>query len=259
MSITADAVAFAPGDGVLLIGHGTRDTTGTQQFFELGERLAERLAPLPVESCLLELQSPNIQEGWLRLKARGVRRVLASPLLLFSAGHARSDIPDALDRCHRNSPEMTWRQSRPLSRTPELLQLVLKRLDESLHQATAPPDRVALLMVGRGSFDPCAQADMKCLTHWVAGRREAASVAVAFYAMAHPPLPVALRRLAAERATASLIIQPHLLFEGSLYQAILKQVKQVAAEFPDKQFIVSHYLGPEPEVVDALTRRLTAF
>lgn len=253
-----DDCAFKPGDGVLLIGHGTRDAAGTRQFFELGEKLRSRLSPLPVEPCLLELQSPTIAEGWENLKARGVKRVLASPLLLFSAGHAKSDIPDALSQCLRHSSDMIWQESRALSRAPELLRLVLQRLDESLLKSPSRRESTAIVMVGRGSFDPCAQADMKLLTHWVAGQRNVAITTTAFYAMAHPRLPVVLRRVAVNASIETIVVQPHLLFEGALYQSILKQVDEVASEFPHKRFIVSGYLGPEPEVADALVRRLSS-
>jgi len=254
--LKTDSLRFLPGDGVLLIGHGTRDASGTAQFFDLGQRLANRLHPVAVEPCLLELQSPTIGEGWQRLVHRGVRRVLASPLLLFSAGHAKSDIPDALNRCLEKSEGMSWRESRALSRAPELLRLVLKRLDDSLNQIAGTEASTAVVMVGRGSFDPCAQADMKLLTHWVAGQRSAAIFKTAFYAMANPKLPDVLRDVAANDSIRTIVVQPHLLFEGNLYQSIISQVNEIEREFPAKQFIVSAYLGPEEEVSDAIVRRL---
>ena len=254
--LKTDSLRFLPGDGVLLIGHGTRDASGTAQFFDLGQRLANRLHPVAVEPCLLELQSPTIGEGWQRLVHRGVRRVLASPLLLFSAGHAKSDIPDALNRCLEKSGGMSWRESRALSRAPELLRLVLKRLDDSLNQIAGIEASTAVVMVGRGSFDPCAQADMKLLTHWVAGQRSAAIFKTAFYAMANPKLPDVLRDVAANDSIRTIVVQPHLLFEGNLYQSIISQVNEIEREFPAKQFIVSAYLGPEEEVSDAIVRRL---
>jgi sirohydrochlorin cobaltochelatase len=253
-----DASRFDAGDGVLLIGHGTRDAEGTRQFFELGERLISRLAPVPVEPCLLELQPPTIEQGWTKLVQRGVRRIIAAPLLLFSAGHAKSDIPDALNACLKASPSLTWRESRPLSRAPELLSLLLKRLDASLAQSPVPMENTAIVMVGRGSFDPCAQADMKLLTHWVGGQRRASIVRTAFYAMAEPRLPAVLSDVASLPSIQTVIVHPHLLFEGSLYQSILKQVAEAAEAFPSKRFIASSYLGPEPEVADAIIRRLAS-
>ncbi len=256
LSSVGPTASVGPIDGVLLIGHGTRDRDGTRQFFELGDRLGQLLAPMPVEACLLELHSPTIREGWEALRSRGVSRVFAAPLLLFAAGHAKSDIPNALDQCAAESGCMSWHESRPLSRAPELLRIVLKRLDTSLSQVIDPADQTAIIMVGRGSFDPCAQTDMKLLTHWVSLQHPCLIVDTGFYAMAHPRLPVALRRAATNHSIRTIVVQPHLLFEGALYQAILKQVSEVAKEFPSKRFIVSPYLGPEAEVAQALVRRL---
>ena len=59
-------------DGVLLIGHGTRDAEGTREFFELASVLSKRLAPTPVEGCLLEFQRPTIDEAWQTLVDSGV-------------------------------------------------------------------------------------------------------------------------------------------------------------------------------------------
>jgi sirohydrochlorin cobaltochelatase len=247
---------FRSDDGVLLIGHGTRDAQGTQQFFALGERLKECLQPIPVEPCLLELQPPTIAQGWQALIDRGVRRVLVSPLLLFSAGHAKSDIPQALNECAKHDRDVSWLEARPLSRSPELLSLVLHRLDASLKKVHSPLDQTAIVMVGRGSFDPCAQADMKLLTYWVAGQRRVANVVTSFYAMAEPKLPSVLKQVAALPTVRSIIVQPHLLFEGALYQSIIQQTREVADTFPGKQFVISDYLGPEQEVAEAIVRRL---
>src|SRR5436190_70542 len=90
------------GLGLLLVGHGTRDSAGLAEFRELHRLLVERAGELPVESCFLELAEPNISAGIEALLARGVRQIVVAPLLLFAAGHAKRDIPegvaDALQR-----------------------------------------------------------------------------------------------------------------------------------------------------------------
>ena len=90
--------------GVMLVGHGTRDEVGTRQFFELGERLAERLNPQPVVSCLLEFQQPTIPQAWSQLVEQGVEHIDVAPLLLFAAGHAKQDIPQIIAECRRKNP-----------------------------------------------------------------------------------------------------------------------------------------------------------
>ena len=243
--------------GVLLIGHGTRDTVGHAQFFALAELLARQIAPVPVQGCLLELQPPSIAEGWDSLARQGVCHIHAVPLLLFSAGHAKSDIPLALANCQRAWPAISWDQTRPLSRCPELLELILRRIDEAFTAAPLPLERTALVMVGRGSYDPCAQADLKLLAHCVGGRRRFRQVAAAFYAMAEPNLPQVLDELAADPAIEAILVQPHLLFAGAIDQAIRDLVAQSQQRHPHCRHYCSQYLGPEPEIAAALLRRIS--
>jgi sirohydrochlorin cobaltochelatase len=242
--------------GVLLIGHGTRDAIGNEQFFALAELLARRLAPLPVQGCLLELQRPSIAEGWDLLARQGVRQIHAVPLLLFAAGHAKMDIPLALATCQRAWPTLSWTQTRPLSRCPELLDLIVRRIDDVLAAEPLQLDRTALVMVGRGSHDPCAQADMKLLAHCVGGRRRFQRIATAFYAMAEPQLPQVLDDLAADRSIQAIIVQPHLLFAGAIDRAIRDLVMQSQQRQPGCRYYCSQYLGAEPEIAAAVARRI---
>lgn len=248
-----------PTSGVLLIGHGTRNELGTRQFFQLGERLSEILQPLPVQSCLLEFQTPTIPEAWQSLVDGGVEHIHAAPLLLFAAGHAKQDIPDALKQCQQSSPQVTFDQCRPISRHPDLVDLVCQRINQTLTREQCRPDgNTALVMVGRGNRDPCAQADMRVLTEVVAHRFSFAEALTAFYAMAQPSLPDVLSELAGSGRYRSIIIHPHLLFEGKLSRAIGQQVQQVAVAHPKMQFALGDYLGPEQEIAKAIAGRIDA-
>lgn len=244
------------GVGVLLIGHGTRDAVGTEQFFSLGAMLGRQIAPTPVQPCLLELQSPSIAEGWQRLASQGVTHVHAVPLLLFAAGHAKSDIPAALAACQRQTPGISWDQTRPLSRCPELLQLVSRRLDQVFTAGQLNPAETAIVLVGRGSHDPCAQADMKLLAHCVAGKRNVRRVATAFYAMAEPRLPAVLDAIAVDRSIRNIVVQPHVLFAGAIDQGIRALVAESQSRHPHRRHWCGDYLGPEAEVAAALVRRI---
>ena len=252
--------------GVMLVGHGTRDETGTQQFFELGERLAEAMGEMPVVACLLEFQEPTIPQAWDQLVQRGVQHVHVAPLLLFAAGHAKRDIPDLIAQCQKdsqnevdvrargNSPSITCDQSGPLSRHASIIELISQRISKTCDDRN--PETTALVMVGRGSYDPCAQADMRVLTAVVAARNRFAHVATAFYAMAQPKLPDVLDRVAGLDGIETVVVQPHLLFEGRLYQAIKKQVAEAAERNKTVDFLTGDYLGPEPQVAQAIIGRL---
>ncbi|TWU57611.1 sirohydrochlorin chelatase [Rubripirellula reticaptiva] len=241
--------------GVLLIGHGTREAKGTEQFFQLGRRLENRLRPVPVEVSLLEFQKPTIAEAWDALMARKVNHVHVAPLLLFAAGHAKQDIPSAIAECQSRWPGVTTDQARPLSRHPSIVKLVTDRLQRALRQVAEPPKRTAVVMVGRGSHDPCAAADMRVMTEVIRRRVNVAHVATAFYAMALPRVPDLIDKVAITGGFDAIVVHPHLLFEGRLYQAISRQIAEAKLRHPAIQFYLSDYLGPEIEVCEAIAAR----
>jgi sirohydrochlorin cobaltochelatase len=253
--ITGDRSTESP-RGVLLIGHGTRDLVGMDQFFELGAILKERLSPLSVQSAVLEFGRPTIPEAWERLVSAGVNHIHVSPLLLFAAGHAKGDIPKIIADCHAQTPNVSFESSRPISRHRSIIDLVMQRLETGYRELATPPSRTAVVMVGRGSHDPCAQADMRVLSAIVGKRIGAAATQTAFYAMAQPRLPDVLDRLAVSGQFEGIAVHPHLLFEGRLYQAIVEQAEESALRYPTVKFVTSRYLGPDALVADAVAARI---
>lgn len=244
-------------EGILLIGHGTRDESGTKEFFRLASVLSNQVAPVPVEGCLLEFQHPTIPEAWQTLIDKGVTHIRVAPLLLFAAGHAKSDIPDALSACAAESGGVLFEQCGPLSRAPSIVDLAAQRIRVAADDRQVSGDEsIGLVMVGRGSRDPCATTDMLLLGEVVAKRVGITRHAVGFYAMADPKLPGVLDEMATCDGIRTIIVQPHLLFQGRLYDAIRNQVAEAAARHPNVRFLVGGYLGPTGEVAEALARRL---
>lgn len=250
---------------MLLVGHGTRDEIGTGQFYQLAEVLSELVTPEPVQPCLLELQPPTIREGWRRLVDAGVDHVMVLPLLLFTAGHSREDIPAAVAAAAADTPAVSYALSRPLSRHPQIIRLALERLtetfarDESLDAA-----RTAVVMVGRGSSDPCARSDMFFFSevisaHLSRSQLSVACVETAFYAMCEPRVPDVLDRVARRGDVRNIVVQPHLLFEGRLNQGVLRLVREAASRHPRITFRTSGYLGPDPRIAAALWDRAAQF
>ncbi len=242
--------------GVLLVGHGTRDEVGTAQFVELAACLSESLHPIPVEPALLEFQRPTIPQAWESLVSGGAEHIHVAPLLLFAAGHAKQDIPDIVADCQSKTPKVSFDQSRPISRHRSIIELVVRRLEGTFEKLETPPSRTAVVMVGRGSHDPCAQADMRVLSEVVSRRVAAAWTTTAFYAMAQPRLPDVLERVAGSGQCDAIVVFPHLLFEGRLYQSIVRQTEQAAQKHPQVRLLTSPYLGPDPLVAEAIAARI---
>ena len=233
--------------GLLLVGHGTLSAEGTRGFLTLADLVRERLAPVPVKAAFLELQEPTIAGGIARLANLGVKRLVVMPLLLFAAGHARRDIPQAVEQALSDlalPPEMAL-YAEHLGCHPAMLELSQRQMAKAA--GSLPPASAGdtcLLLVGRGSHDESATAEMHEFARLraKANRKQYATVRVAFIAMAKPSLTETLPEIAAA-GYRCVIVQPHLLFEGEIVERLRTNVAQIAAQHPDQQWLVTSLLA----------------
>ncbi|MFO0899946.1 MAG: sirohydrochlorin chelatase [Pirellulales bacterium] len=245
------AAAHAPRVGILLVGHGTREPAGVAQFLELARRFAGALPGSAVEHCFLELAEPTIALGLERLLSRGIDELVVAPLLLFSAGHAKEDIPAAVSVALSalGRADLTRRQTPPLECHPELLALSRERfLDVAGHGAEAS---TTLVMIGRGSRDAEATQQMHRYAALHAAQLDLPPPVVGFLAVARPNLGQALE-LTATRASERVVVQPHLLFEGLLAAEVRAAVADAQRRWPQIDWRCTAPLGPQLGVVRAL-------
>ena len=75
--------------GVIVCGHGSRDESAVHEFQSVAEGLRSRLPDYDIDYGFLEFATPIIRTGLDALRARGNKRILAVPGMLFAAGHAQ--------------------------------------------------------------------------------------------------------------------------------------------------------------------------
>lgn len=238
---------------LLLVGHGTRDETGAEAFRSFVAALQERNPDLPVGGGFIELSPPPLAEAVAELvEQRGVRRFAAVPLVLVSAGHAKGDIPAALAREEQRHPGTSYAYGRPLGPHPALLSVLERRLDEAL--AGADRSTATVLLVGRGSTDPDANAEVYKAARLLWEGRGLAGVETAFVSLAAPDVPAGLDRCAALGARR-VVVLPYFLFPGVLPDRVRRQAADWAAEHPGVRVHQADVIGPEPELLDLVMER----
>ena len=242
----------SPTDGLLLVGHGTRDASGVEEMQTLAHRVAALLPGVRVESCFLELAQPDIQQGIERMHAGGVRQLTVMPLLLFAAGHAKRDIPRQLEEAQRRRPDLDVRLCPHFGCHAKILELSAIRYRQAIERfpPVEPADTV-LVMVGRGSREPSALAEMREFARRRGELTPVSEVVTCFLAMAEPSLEQTLGDLSAH-AARRIVVQPHLLFHGELLDRIRAEVAARAASQPDKQWIIAPHLGPDRRVAETV-------
>jgi sirohydrochlorin cobaltochelatase len=241
--------------GLLLVGHGSRSEIGTAQFLALTDAIRQANAgELLVEHAFLELQQPDIDTAVGRLLDRGVTRLITMPLLLFAAGHAKDDVPRAVDGAlaRRGRSDLSRVQAAHLGCQRAIVELSHKRMDEAVQ---GREKESCLLLVGRGSHDESATAEMYEFARLRQKSLQNMKVEVAFLAMAQPLLPDALP-LIVSQGYGHIVVQPHLLFHGDLFESVERQVAEMAANCPDIQWTVTRPLADEPGILTAATESL---
>jgi sirohydrochlorin cobaltochelatase len=272
---------------VLVVGHGTRKPSGQQQLKELVEQMRRIEPSWRMEASFLELAEPTIEQAIEGLAAQGFRRIVVVPILLFTAAHAKSDIPDAVSEVAAKCGITVVGQTPSLGTAQEVIALSNRRYIEITSQAQErgcpeghcgygypqacaevcpvrgkSPCRVALAMVGRGTSDPEALAHMRRFTDLVAEQRSLAWVSTGFFAGGVPSVDELLAQAAALRPSDptdpisssefstnltcdTVVIQPHLLFEGELMDQLRARVQRWRQESPDREWVLARCLGAD--------------
>src|SRR5262250_1389846 len=230
---------------LLLVGHGTRSDAGVAEFTRfVGQVRARTRDRVPaVDGGFIELARPSVADAVARLAAPasgGPRPVVAVPLVLTAAGHGKGDIPAALARELRRHPGLSYHYGRPLGPHPVLQDVLEARIDAGL--AGAPRQDTCVLLVGRGSTDPDANAEVAKVARLLWEGRGYAGVEYSFISLAEPSVPAALdraRRLGARR----IVVAPYFLFTGVLPDRVAAQSIQFAARHRALDVRVAGLLG----------------
>jgi sirohydrochlorin ferrochelatase len=256
----ADSLALTD-CGLLVVGHGTANPQGAEECRHVAALIAAAVgAAMPVELGFLELIEPTIDAAVARLAARGCRRVVAAPLLLFTAGHAIRDVPEAVAAA-TTARRLEVRQSAALGEHPAMLALSRQRRAEVMAgRVSLPPAETRLLMIGRGASDPTAGAQLQSFADAsLVGDEIAAGwpLSLGFCAAARPTLDEAVAAVGDPGwgSVRRIVVQPHLLFRGHVEDQVSAAVGRGRAARPDVEWLQAPRLGADALVAQAVVGR----
>ncbi|MCL6503320.1 MAG: sirohydrochlorin chelatase [Pirellulales bacterium] len=229
--------------GLLLVGHGTRDQRGQAEFSALAGAIAARIPGLPVQPAFLELLQPSVEEGLRRLADAQVRQVVVQPLLLIAAGHLKQDLPRAVQGAART---MHVELAPHLGSYPLVVRVSAERFLQAAGPSTAQAARETLtILVGRGTSDPEGRAEFARFAHARQACCPTGGFEHCFVAAAEPSLHDTLWR-AASTPYKRVVVQPHLLFRGEVWDSIAQQVDRLRDAVSHKEWLLAPHLGPHP-------------
>ncbi|WP_040616484.1 sirohydrochlorin chelatase, partial [Roseibium sp. TrichSKD4] len=243
--------------GLMICGHGSRNKGAVKQFAQLAEGLKSRFPDWPVEYGYLEFANPVIKDGLDKLRDQGCTHVLAVPGMLFAAGHAKNDIPSVLNTYQAQNPGMKITYGRELAVDTRMVRAAAARIQDAIDAAETdvPLHETLLMVVGRGASDPDANSNVTKIMRllWEGfgfGWAETCYSGVTF------PLVTPGLEHATKLGYKRVIVFPYFLFTGVLVQRIYNATDEVAAAYPDIEFLKAGYLNDHPQVIDTMADRV---
>jgi sirohydrochlorin cobaltochelatase len=260
---------------LLLAAHGTRDPVGVAAFGALAARVADLAGRdgIEVAGGFIELSEPPLRDAVAELAGTSPH-IVAVPLTLVAAGHAKGDIPAALAREQIRNPGVTFTYGRPLGPHPLLIELLAERVNALAHDE--PP---AVLVVARGSTDPDANADVVKTARLLWEGRDYPLAETAFVSLARPDVAEGLERCrllsagqhgagqhgagqhgagqhgAGQHGARRIVVARYFLFPGVLPDRVAEQAAQYAAAHPGLDIEVTDVLGDCDEVAALVRER----
>ncbi|MCQ4083093.1 sirohydrochlorin chelatase [Streptomyces sp. RB6PN25] len=229
---------------LLVAAHGSRDPRHAATVHALCERVRSLRPRLRVETGFLDHCAPGVPQVVDRLAAEGVREVIALPLLLTRAFHAKSDIPAVLREAEGRHPRLTIHQADVLGPSP----LLISALERRLREAGMPDgDRgsTGIVLASAGSTDPEAIAVIaEIAREW--RRTGWCAVRPAFASASLPRTEDAVRELRAE-GVQRVAVSPYVIAPGFLPDRIVAGAAHADALAP--------VLGAAPELARLLLHR----
>jgi sirohydrochlorin ferrochelatase len=238
---------------LLIVAHGSRDPRHAATVHALTGRVRAARPGLRVETAFLDFNAPGVGQVVDRLAAGGVRDVVALPLLLTRAFHAKTDIPAVLRQTTARHGRMRVRLADVLGPSP----LLTAALERRLRQAgLRPGDRgsTGVVLASAGSSDPEAIAVIADIarewrrTGWCAVRPAFAS---AGSPAGFPRTEDAVRALRTD-GVRRVAVAPYVIAPGFLPDRILRGAEDSGAD------LCAAVLGDAPEVASVLLERYDA-
>lgn len=237
---------------LLLIGHGSKDPAGQEEFSGLVRMVSGRSQFPLVQQASLKHVHPLIAEGIDLCIQKAADRIIALPLFLTNGGDMKKNIPEELEKGRKKHPQITIMYGPYLGVEEKLTEIILERIQEV--SMTVPPSERGLLLVGRGSSDVDAPKDIFRTAEILKERLGYRTVHVSFTEIIRPTILEGVESCVDEKAKEILIL-PYIIFTGIIVGRIRDHVEQARYVFPEVPLHLGRYIGVHPKLADLVLQR----
>ncbi len=245
---------MAVSEFTLLVGHGSRDSEGNQEFLEFLELVRKAAPERRFEACYLELAEPDIPTGIETCVRQGATRIVVVPVILLAAGHVKSEIPEFIDQARGRYPDIEFVYGRNVGLHSKILDLLEERFLETAGSLENDRDSLAIVLLGRGSSDPDANGDLYKMARLLWERTGVMTVETCYSGITAPRLVEGVER-AIRLGASRVVVVPYFLFTGILIKRMLATLAELQNQYPDVSLRMASYFGLHAHMVDIVLDR----
>ncbi|WP_415976537.1 sirohydrochlorin chelatase [Rhodococcus sp. 077-4] len=231
---------------LIAVAHGSRDPRSSATIHRAVDVLRRRRPDLDVRVAFLDLSEPGVDQVVDELAAAGHRRIVAVPMLLGKAFHAKVDLPALLADARARHPHASIMQADILGDDRLLIDAVRDRITDTGVALVDSTVGIALAAVGSSSR-PANQRTRVVAQKLLTGTRWAG--AVTCFATSVSPSPTDAIEQLRSMGAVRIVVAPWFLAPGLLTDRIDASV----ADLPD--VMQSHVIGAHPAVAELASRR----
>jgi sirohydrochlorin cobaltochelatase len=115
-------------EGIVLLGHGSRDPEWSQPFEKIAVSVGKRLPAVAVALAYLE-HGPSLEEAVAALAAKGALSIRVVPLFLGTGGHIKEDLPKLVAQAKR--PDIQLALDKPIGEQPDVIEAISAAISRS--------------------------------------------------------------------------------------------------------------------------------
>ena len=235
-------------DAVVLVAHGSRSVSGRAELLTLAAAVGAARPGTPVHAGFLEMSDPPASAVLDDLLCSGARDVTVVPLMLFAAGHTKSDVPAVVLEARARHRVARVLYGRPLGVDHALLALARRRLQ------AAGALGLPLAVLARGTSDPDANAEAWRASRLLADMAETQLVTTGFSGLTWPTVTGALEQLH-RLGAARIAVFSWFLATGVLLDRMRADWGAFAAS-RGVGVVDAGYFGAEPELASLVWARV---
>ncbi|MZH02699.1 MAG: sirohydrochlorin chelatase [Nitrospinae bacterium] len=241
---------------ICLVGHGSRDTEGAQEFLTLSQKLQERKFCSIVEPGFLEFAKPTAADALSACQRNSVKNIIILPCILFSGEHTKKDIPHIVGQVFQNYPENNLIFAEPLATQPKVIEACQKRIEEEEKNSLKSISRIntMFITIGHGTRDKDYNSKVEKVLALLGEKMGFGKTLVHFAGTPQQYLDDIQEKFSPQEFQR-VILFPFFLFSGVWRKRVHDLADTFQNRFPGIEILKTPCLSHHSLIVDALVQR----